>query len=180
MSHARDILDAVDRHLDAATDITLYGRAAFALGFDPPPLGAEASLDVDVVLWLGQAEELQASGNLWDAVLKANAELASSGLYVSHFFEESQVILRPTWRQQRIALSGPWEHLLLSRLADEDLWLSKLMRDDPLDRADARFIAERNRWDRAFLADLASQARVPAIREIEEQFQRCVRHFLSP
>lgn len=180
MTRAQVILSALDRRLDGPVDLTLYGRAAFALGFDPPPPGAESSLDVDVVLWLGQAEQLLENSNLWQAVQETNEELAPQGLYVSHFFAEDQVVLRPHWRHHRIAVPGPWKHLRLHRLSDEDLFLSKLMRDDPLDRDDARFLVKHRGWSADQIQQLILQARVPPIAEVQEQFEQCSRRFRNP
>jgi len=58
MTYAARILGELDRHLKQVVDLTLYGRAAFQPGFDDPPEEFSQSLDVDTVLWLGQAEEL--------------------------------------------------------------------------------------------------------------------------
>ena len=173
MNNAVRILTVLDGYLDVTVDLTLYGRAAMALGFEPPPTGAETSLDVDVVLWVGQAERLLAETNLWDALDKTNVEVAREGLYVSHFFTEAQVVLRSAWRQLRLPISGNWQHLKLFRLADEDLLLSKLMRDDPLDRADAQFLVRYNGWSRDQVKAFFSQARVPDIPELREQFAIC-------
>ena len=79
----------------------------------------------------------------WEAVEEVNRELADQELYISHFFEEDQVILRPTWRDDRVRLpTSMGRNLVLYRLADLDLVLTKLMRDDPIDQADALFIAD--------------------------------------
>jgi hypothetical protein len=64
MSNAERILRALDSHLNQVVELTLYGRAALQLGFPNPPEEYARSHDVDVVLWLGQAEELAAGGQL--------------------------------------------------------------------------------------------------------------------
>jgi hypothetical protein len=178
MNNAETILATLDKHLKAPAEITLYGRAALQLGFaDPPPEYAQ-SLDVDGVLWLGQAEELLKSGNFWPAVELTNQELAPRGLYISHFFEESQLILTPAWRQQRVPVKAPWTRLRLLRLSDQDLFLTKLMRYDPVDLADAQFILDRSGLTRKDIRALRKIARVPDIAEIQEQFALCVKNFL--
>ena len=58
MTYAERILGELDRQLESPVDLTLYGRAAFLLGFSDPPEQFSQSLDDDAVLWLGQAEEL--------------------------------------------------------------------------------------------------------------------------
>ncbi len=179
MNHVSHILDTLDRYLNEEVDLTIYGRAALALGFDPPPIGTEMTLDVDAVLWIGQAEQLLAETNLWEALDKTNLELARQGLYVSHFFTEEQVVLRTEWKRLRLPIPGVRQHLKLSRLADEDLLLSKLMRDDPLDRSDAQFLVRHNGWSRDEVQVLFSRARIPDIPELREQFAICCEKLLK-
>ena len=179
MTNAERILGELDRRLDSAIELTLYGRAAFLLGFDDPPEQFSQSLDVDAVLWIGQAEELGQGTNFWDAVEALNAELAPDGLYMSHLFVEDQVILTPEWRENRREIAGGWGNLSLSRLGDEDLLLSKLMRDDPQDRQDAMFIVERRGWGRSALEGLLGRARIPEIAELEEQFEIASRKLID-
>ena len=78
MTYAEQILGELDRRLDAVIDLTIYGRAAFLLGFEDPPEQFSQSLDVDAVLWLGQAEELGRESDFWEAIEQVNAELASA------------------------------------------------------------------------------------------------------
>ena len=179
MSHAEQILTALDRKLDRNVELTLYGRTAIHLGFENAPQEAALSRDIDAVLWLGQAEELLAETNFWQAVDQINNEFADQELYISHFFTEDQVIRRPDWKENRVTLPGHWSRLSLYRLADLDLLLSKLMRDDPIDQADARFIVtaatlRRREVDAALLA-----ARVPDIHEIQEQFELSTKRLLN-
>ncbi len=173
MSNAERILQALDEKLSATVDLTLYGRAALQLGFEQPAPGFAQSLDIDVVLWMGQADELLAHSNLWEAVEKVNRELAQNRLYISHFFEENQVVLTADWRIKRVPLSGLWEHLKLHRLSDEDLFLSKCMRADPLDLADARYIWQEAGWSEKEVWDLFRRAQIPAIPEVAAEFERC-------
>jgi hypothetical protein len=178
MTNAERILGALDARLSDRVELTLYGRAALVLGFDRPPEEYALSRDVDAVLWIGQAEALAQTTNFWDAVEGANAELAEHDLYITHFFTEDQVILRPDWREHRVRLPGQWAHLVAYRLGDSDLLLSKLMRDDPLDHADARFIAQAAGWSKADIETLVRVARVPASEEIAEQFQLALARLL--
>lgn len=177
MNRAEIILATLDRYLQSRVELTLFGRAAMALGFSDPPPEFGLSLDVDGVLWNGQAEELLERTNFWSAVELANAELADAKLYISHFFQEDQVVLSPAWRTRRAALPGAWNRLTLFRLGDEDLFLSKLMRVDPQDLADARFVAGRAGWTPAQIRTILKEARVPGIPEIREQFELCSREF---
>ena len=177
MNHASTILGVLDRHLQARIELTLFGRAALSLGFPDAPPEYGLSLDVDGVLWDGQAEQLLEQTDFWTAVDEANRELAPAGLYVSHFFQETQVILTPSWRDRRCPLAGPWPRLQVFRLGDVDLFLTKLMRFDPQDLSDARFLADRAGWSRAQIAGFLREARVPDIPEIREQFELCSREF---
>ncbi|MGD0649610.1 MAG: hypothetical protein ABSA97_00450 [Verrucomicrobiia bacterium] len=170
MNNATQILAAIDARLNAPVELTLYGRAALALGFAQPPAEFALSRDVDAVLWLGQAEELKQHTNFWEAIEQVNEELADQELYISHLFTEDQVILRPDWRTQRVPLNGPWRRLTVFRLGNVDLLLSKLMRDDPIDRADALFIVRAARLTQSQVGQAIREARVPDLSEIREQF----------
>ncbi len=177
-SNAEKILDALEEELDSEVELTLYGRAALQLGFENPPQEFALSRDVDAVFWLGQADELAEKTNFWQAVEAVNEALAGDELYISHFFEEDQVILQADWRDHRVPVAGPWTRLKLFRLGNGDLFLSKLMRDDPLDLADARFIVKRAGFTKPEISGLIQSARVPDITEIREQFQICSQRFL--
>jgi hypothetical protein len=80
-------------------------------------------------------------------------------------FEEDQVVLTPEWKNQRVLVHGSWNKLRGYRLGDIDLFLSKLMRNDPQDIADAKFLAKRLRWDREMISHIISLARAPDIPE---------------
>ncbi len=177
MNHARVILDTLDGFLTQPVELTLFGRAALQLGFPAPPAEYAQSLDVDAVLWTGQAESLRNQTNFWSALDQTNEALAPQGLYISHLFEDAQVVLTPEWRSQRMPIAGPWRQLQVFRLGDGDLLLSKLMRYDPLDLEDARFIIAATGWDRATVRSWIQRARVPPLAEIREQFEQCSAEF---
>ena len=109
---------------------------------------------------------------------EVNHELTDQELYISHFLEEDQVILRQDWRIQRIQVKGSWKHLDLYRLGDLDLLLCKLMRDDPIDLEDAIFIYEQGHLDIATVAQAFQDAKIPDIHEIKEQFVLASHRFL--
>jgi len=171
MTNAERILAGLDEKLTAMVELTLYGRAALHLGFDQAMDEHALSRDIDAVLWTGQAEEMNETTNFWPAIDALNKELADQELYISHFFTEDQVILLPDWRKNRVRITGPWKHLELYRLGDIDLLLSKLMRDDPIDRTDALFIVTRAGLTPADVKQAIREARVPDVPEIREQFQ---------
>jgi hypothetical protein len=178
VNNAQRIILALDSRLNGRVDLTLYGRAAIQLGFDAPPEGAVVSRDVDAVLRLGQAEELNRATNFWQAVEEVNRELAGDDLYISHFFVEDQVALTPEWIANRRRIDGPWQRIEIYRLGDCDLLLSKLMRDDPLDQADALFIARAAGLSMKDIQTLLARARVPDVAEIREQFAKASERFL--
>ena len=171
MTNAERILSGLDEKLTTAVELTLYGRAALHLGFEQAMREHALSRDVDAVLWMGQAEELDATTNFWPAIDALNKQLADQDLFISHFFTEDQVILRPDWRENRVRIRGPWRHLALYRLGDIDLLLSKLMRDDPIDREDALFIVSCAGLSRADVEKALPEARIPDVPEIREQFE---------
>lgn len=180
MSNAEQLLRAVDARLDRVVELTLYGRAALHLGFPHPPPEYALSRDVDAVLWLGQAEELAAHGNFWDVIEEVNRLFADQDLFMTHFFEETQVILTADWRQKREPIPGSWQQLRLYRLGNEDLFLSKLMRDDPIDRADAQFIVDAAAMTPAQIRSALLAARIPPVPELVEQFHLCSQRFRVP
>ena len=60
MNNPLRILQTLDRHLSAAAEITLFGRAALALGYAASPTAFAATHDVDAILplaWLDAADE---------------------------------------------------------------------------------------------------------------------------
>lgn len=178
MNNAEMILNSLNRRLTSQIELTLYGRAALFLGFEQPQNEYALSRDVDAVLWKGQAEMLLETSNFWEAVNAVNTELTDQELYISHFFEEEQVILRPDWRTHRVEITHSWNNLDLYRLGDIDLFLSKLMRDDPIDLEDALFIYKQGHLDIARVTQAFQEARIPDIPEIQEQFELASQRFI--
>jgi len=170
MSNAVRILQRLDQYLTSPVELTLYGRAALTLGFEKTPEDYALSRDVDAILPVGQAETLNETTNFWEAIDLVNADLADDGLYVSHFFTEDQVVLLPEWKDQRVRLAGDWKRLDVFRLGNVDLLLSKLMRDDPIDRSDAWFIVQSGGLSRDDVAAAVRRARLPRSEEVREQF----------
>ncbi len=173
MSNAEKLLSRLDALLTNEVDLTLYGRAALLLGFVAPPPDFALSLDVDAVLWLGQAEALEQHSNFWEALEQVNLEFEEDGLYMTHLFDEDQVVLRENWVQERVVVALPYDHLKLYRLADADLLLSKLMRYDPTDLDDLTFIIQQAKFSPDEVATILKQARLPDSEEIREQFMLC-------
>jgi hypothetical protein len=147
VNNAERILCALDAKLDKSVELTLYGRAAFVLGFKNAPKEFALSKDIDAILSIGQADELARTTNFWEAIEEVNREFRDQELYISHLFEEDQVILTFKWRDQRVRINGPWKNLKVYRLGDVDLLLSKLMRNDAQDVVDAKFVVDQAGWN---------------------------------
>jgi len=165
------ILQVLDRHLDHPVELTLYGRAALALGFPAHEVCHEATLDVDAIIPLQQLDRLRADAQFWDARDAANAELAEQGLYITHLFSEADVFLLPDWLNRRVAIPGSFNHLRLYRPATLDLILTKMMRGaDPEDLSDIEFLLKNEPLTEAQLSAAFSRVRLPDIQELRDAF----------
>jgi len=89
VNNAEKILSALDAKLNLAVELTLYGRAALALGFVDAPPELFNSKDADVVLWHRQAEELEET-NFWEAINELNEEFHDEGRYISRYLRRSR------------------------------------------------------------------------------------------
>ena len=145
MNNPLRILQTVDARLDQPVEFFLFGRAALVLGFANPPSEAAATRDVDGIIPRDLLTSLQANESWWSALQAANEELADEGLYLTHLFDEEQIILRANWREQVVVVPEPsLRFLALRRPATIDLILTKMMHGpDPEDMADVRFYLER-------------------------------------
>ena len=88
------ILQAVDERLNQPVEFYLSGRAALVLGFTNPPAEAASTQDVDGIIPRALLTELRANDAWWTALQDANDELAAESLYLTHLFDEEQIILR--------------------------------------------------------------------------------------
>ncbi len=166
------ILRTLDRHLKQPVELTLYGRAAFALGFAEREPHHEATQDVDAIIPLNQIEVLRADEQFWDARDATNRELEPLGLYITHLFGEDQIFLRPDWLRRRISIAGEYKFIRLLRPATVDLILTKMMRDDALDLDDIRFLLRHGSVDREELQAAFLQVRLPELEEFRYIFDR--------
>lgn len=172
MNNPELILRTLDRHLNHPVELTLYGRAAFALGFAQREPHHESTQDVDAIIPLHQVEVLQADEQFWDARDATNRELEPLGLYITHLFGEEQIFLRPDWLRRRIALPGEFSFVRLLRPATVDLILTKMMRDDAQDLDDIRFLLQHEPIDREELLAAFKQVRLPELDEFRHIFDR--------
>lgn len=163
------ILQTLDRHLTAPAEMTLFGRAALALGYPGSPAEFAATHDVDAILplsWLA-AENF----DFWQAQQRTNAELEPQGLYLTHLFRELEVILTPDWLKDRVRIPCEFQRLTIFRPSTLDLILTKMARGDDNDLADIRFLLQQEALTAEQLRAAFQRARVPEVPEILELFR---------
>ena len=171
MNNPLHILQTLDSHLTAAAEITIFGRAALALGYPDCPATFATTNDVDAILPLKWLEAPDENLDFWQAQQKTNAELEPTGLYLTHLFREQEIILSPDWISKRILIRLELRHLVVFRPSTLDLILTKMMRGDENDLADIRFLLQREPQSENSLHDAFACARLPEIQEIRELFQ---------
>jgi len=172
------ILETLDRHLHSEVALYVYGRSALALGYAKAPAACHATMDVDAILPSRDLVALESNEDFWQAQEKTNAELQDSGLYCTHLFEEKQVILTPDWLQKTVALRAcSFRNLRLHRPSTPDLVLTKMMRVDPQDRDDIRFLVAQPDSNGEEIRRALDSAVVPAVEEIGRAFAEN-RHWL--
>ena len=166
------ILTELDSRLTKSTELTIYGRAALAVGFSDSPLDWHVTMDVDAILPVEHLSAIESDGSFWKALEQVNEELQDSGLYFTHLFEDRQVILRPDWLRHRVDINrSEWPNLKLFRPSTADFILTKMMRVDPQDREDIEFLTHQTDYDLADLRDALARAAVPDIPEIQQAFE---------
>ena len=171
MNNPLRILQTLDRHLTAPAELTLFGRAALALGYAGSPAAFAITQDVDAILplsWLAAADE---NLDFWQAQQRTNAELEPEGLYITHLFREMEIILTPAWLARRVPIPLELQRLAVFRPATLDLILTKMARGDENDLADIRFLLQQGKLTGDQLRAAFQSARVPDVPEIQELFR---------
>lgn len=171
MNNPLRILQTLDRHLTAPAELTLFGRAALALGYPDSPTAFTATKDVDAILPLAWLDAQTQKLDFWDAQQRTNAELEAEGLYLTHLFRELEVILTPDWLTRRVPIQLGFERLRVFRPGTLDLILTKMARGDENDMADIRFLLQREILTVEQLRTAFQRARVPDVVEIQELFR---------
>jgi hypothetical protein len=172
MNNPLFILQTLDRRLDHPVELTLYGRAALALGFLSHESRHETTQDVDAIIPLAQLDQLRADDQFWSARDATNAELAERGLYLTHLFTEADVFLLPDWLSRRLPIPGSFAHLKLLRPATLDLILTKMMRGaDPEDLSDIEFLLKHEPVTEAHLRAAFDRVRLPDFQELRDAFR---------
>jgi hypothetical protein len=165
------ILQALDRHLTQPAELTIFGRAALALGFSDSSPQFATTEDVDAILplsWLAATDE---NLDFWQAQQKTNVELESAGLYITHLFREVEIILTPDWLLRRVCLPLELSNLTVFRPSVLDLILTKMARGDENDLADIRFLLQQDRLSPGALLNAFEAARVPDVPEVRHLFR---------
>ena len=171
-----EVLLALDRELDHKVPLVLYGRAALCLGYSANPGDYGTTQDVDGIITLSQLPDLMNDGAFWAALERANQNLESRGLYITHLFSEDQVFLRPDWEQHIVPVNRPptrW--LRLYRPHAVDLILTKMMRgNDPQDMDDVVFLARHEGVTSEQMETAFACVRMPDVQELRDAFERAL------
>ncbi|MFT3991189.1 MAG: hypothetical protein QM680_07245 [Luteolibacter sp.] len=173
MNNPLTILQTLDRKLGRKVNLVVYGRAAIALGFADPPADSFITEDVDSILSDRLVGGVSNDMEFWDALKDTNQELAALGLYMTHLFEEQQVILTSDWLDNRVPIATGLTNIHLSRPSTIHLVLTKMMRgNDRQDIVDIKFLLGSERITPAMLKAAFDRAIVPDFPEIEDSFNR--------
>lgn len=157
--------------MTAPAEITLFGRAALALGYASSPPAFATTQDVDAILPLAWLEAEDENLDFWQAQQRTNAELQPEGLYLTHLFREFEVILTPDWYSRRVRIPLELQRLTVFRPATLDLILTKMARGDANDLADIEFLLTREPLTADQLHNAFAQARVLDLPEIQDLFR---------
>jgi hypothetical protein len=117
-------------------------------------------------------ESIESDDQLWKALDRTNQELEPQGLYITHLFGEDQVILSRGWLDHLVPIElADLLHLSLFRPSVTDLILTKMMRIDPQDRADIRFLLARCEPGLRQVLSTSGAIHLPDIPEIINAFK---------
>ena len=174
MTNPERILRELDRHLRRPTRLILFGRAALALGFEPPDPTFAATRDVDMILPSVDMASIESDDQFWEAVDQTNRELEPSGLYITHLFGDDQIVIRPDWLDRIVPITFGLQQARLFRPASLDLLMTKMMRNDPQELEDIRFLLRREQISRCDIEGAVRTARVPDLPELRTIFAEMV------
>ena len=166
------ILKTLDSFLKDRIELVVYGKAALHLLFqNDSSLGV--TNDVDLIVPEIHLSVFDERLDFWEAMELTNQQLKSEGLYITHVFDEKQVILHPTWFDFKVEIDGgSYKSLKIFVPSPLDLVLTKMMRVDPIDREDIRFIFRKANLDAKTLSSHLSDAICPDLEEIIEAFEQ--------
>ena len=171
MNNPLEILRALDAQLERPTELTLFGRAAIALGYPGAGDNFRRTEDVDVIFPTAQLEILGEDPSFWTAQDRVNEQLADRALYLTHLFSELDIIIPADWMTRRVGIASSFKNLRLYRPATVDLIVTKMMRGDRQDLEDIQFLLEQEPISSDTLKTTFAKARVPELPELELIFQ---------
>jgi hypothetical protein len=176
MTNAEIIATTLDGLLDHEVNLVVYGRAALALGFDNVSEAVGRSLDLGIILRFSDTASIEADDQFWSAQQQLNHALESSGLYLTHIFQEDQVFLRPDWEAHIQPVLRPRTRWLrLFRPDAVDLILTKMMRgEDAQDMEDIQFLIASEGLTPEAMEPAFAAVRIPDVEELRQTFQRAL------
>lgn len=182
MNNPLVILQELDKHLNRETRLVIFGKSAIVLGFPSAPSSYGSTEDVDGIIPMEMLDALSSNEDFWSALEKTNETLKPTGLYITHLFQEDQIILTPDWLKNTVPIELGLEHLKIQRPSTLDLILTKMMRGDDADLEEIGFLIKTDKIGPEKLEAAYQIALVPKIPEIEEIFlasQKRVRLLLA-
>lgn len=182
MNNPLTILTEFDKYLCEEIQLIIFGKSAIVLGFPTAPSSYSSTMDVDGIIPMEMLESLSNNENFWGALEKTNEALEPSGLYMTHIFQEDQIILSRDWLEKTVSIDLGLKHLKIQRPSTIDLILTKMMRGDDADLQEIKFLIKADNINAADLESAYLIARVPKIPKIEEIFlasQKAVRQLLE-
>ena len=90
MNNPERILKELDQRLNGPVELTIFGRAAIALGFTAKLPHHGQTHDVDAIVPTDEAAGLQSNTDFWQAQQALNKALENEDLYITHIFDEDQ------------------------------------------------------------------------------------------
>lgn len=176
MTNAEIIASTLDELLDHEVSLVVFGRASLALGFNNVPEAVGRSLDLDVILRFSEISKIESDDQFWEAQQQLNRALESSGLYMTHMFQEDQVFLRPDWEDYiQPVLRPPTRRLRLFRPCAIDLVLTKMMRGgDAQDMEDVRFLVQQGTITVDEMEQAFATVRIPDVEELHDAFEEAL------
>jgi len=164
------ILKTLDSFLTEPIELVVYGKSAIYLMF-PEDEKIGVTNDLDLIIPEVQISIFDKRLDFWEAVEKTNKELEHLGLYLSHIFDENQIILHPDWFKSKIENKIiNFKNLSVFTPNPLDLIITKMMRVDPQDRNDVRFIFEKACIQEKDLFLRIDGAICPDVAEIKDAF----------
>ncbi|MDA8824080.1 hypothetical protein N9N41_06240 [Opitutales bacterium] len=141
-SNTQRIPSTLDKYLSSEIDLVVYGKSAIHLLFEGDRR-ISLTNDVDLIVPEVQVHVFDKRIDFWDALEKTNQDLEKSSLYLTHIFDEKQIILQPNWYSNKVKIqTDELNYLNIFVPSPLDLIITKMMRVDPLDRSDIVFIFE--------------------------------------